>query len=66
MSDADESRFYGETLINPTEGIKRIRKAAKKRVIRSIKLRWEMVFGDQQPQAEKQAVALVIFRILAG
>ena len=30
LSDADESRFYGETLINPTEGIKRIRKAAKK------------------------------------
>jgi len=30
LSDADESRFYGETLINPTKGIKRIRKAAKK------------------------------------
>ena len=25
LSDADESRFYGETLINPTKGIKRIR-----------------------------------------
>ena len=30
LSDADESRLYGETLINPTKGIKRIRKAAKK------------------------------------
>ena len=30
LSDADESRFYGETLINPTKGIKLIRKAAKK------------------------------------
>ena len=29
LSDADESRFYGETLINPTKGIKRIRKGAK-------------------------------------
>ena len=30
LSGADESRLYGETLINPTKGIKRIRKAAKK------------------------------------
>ena len=30
LSDADESKLYGETLINPTKGIKRIRKAAKK------------------------------------
>ena len=30
LSDADESRFYGETLINPTKGIKHIRNAAKK------------------------------------
>ena len=30
MSDADESRLYGETLINPTKGLKRIVKAGKK------------------------------------
>ena len=30
LSDADESRLYGETLINPTKGIKSISKAAKK------------------------------------
>ena len=30
MSDADESKLYGDTLNNPTKGIKRIRKAAKK------------------------------------
>ena len=30
LSDADESKLYGETLINPTKGIERIRKAAKK------------------------------------
>ena len=30
LSDADESKLYGETLINPTKGIKHIRKAAKK------------------------------------
>ena len=30
LSDADESRFYGETLINPTKGLKRIVKAGKK------------------------------------
>ena len=30
LSDADESRLYGETLINPKKGIKSISKAAKK------------------------------------
>ena len=30
LSDADESRLYGETLINPTKGLKRIVKAGKK------------------------------------
>ena len=30
MSNAEESKLYGETLMNPTKGIKRIRKAAKK------------------------------------
>ena len=30
LSDADESRLYGETLINPKKGIKRISKAAMK------------------------------------
>ncbi len=30
LSDADESMLYGETLINPTKGLKRIVKAAKK------------------------------------
>ena len=30
LSDADESKLYGETLINPTKGLKRIVKAAKK------------------------------------
>ena len=30
LSDADESKLYGETLINPTKGIERIRKVAKK------------------------------------
>ena len=30
MSDADESRLYGETLINPKKGLKSIKKAAKK------------------------------------
>jgi len=30
LSDAEESQFYGETLINPKKGIKSIRKAAKK------------------------------------
>ena len=30
LSDADESRLYGETLINPKKGLKSIKKAAKK------------------------------------
>ena len=30
LSDADESRLYGETLINPKKGLKSIAKAAKK------------------------------------
>ena len=30
LSDAEESEFYGETLINPKKGLKSIRKAAKK------------------------------------
>ena len=30
LSDAEESRLYGETLINPKKGLKSIRKAAKK------------------------------------
>ena len=30
LSNAEESKLYGETLMNPTKGIKRIRKAAKK------------------------------------
>ena len=30
LSDSDESRLYGETLINPTKGLKRIVKAGKK------------------------------------
>ena len=30
LSDADESRLYGETLINPKKGLKRIVKAGKK------------------------------------
>ncbi len=30
LSDAEESEFYGETLINPKKGLKSINKAAKK------------------------------------